>query len=132
MRKRCLNKMDKNYSKYGGRGISICERWDDYANFLHDMGEAPEGMTIDRIDVNGNYEPGNCRWADAITQMNNMRTNILIRHKGETLTVKQWSRRLNMPYHALYQRLFKLSWSVEKAFTHPVVLGNNGSTKEFL
>ena len=126
MRKRCFNKLDKSYPKYGGRGISICERWADYANFLQDMGEAPEGMTIDRIDVNGNYEPDNCRWADALTQMNNMRTNILIRYKGETLTVKQWSRRLNMPYHALYQRLFKLSWPVEKAFTLPVVLGNNG------
>ena len=76
-------------------------------------------MTIDRIDNNGNYSPENCRWADRFTQMNNMRTNILIRYKGEVHTVKEWSRKLGMSYMQLYQRLFRLSWPVEKAFTTP-------------
>jgi len=80
MNQRCNNKNDaKHYKDYGGRGISICERWqgdDGFINFLNDMGEAPEGMTIDRKDNDGNYEPLNCRWA-TITQQNRNRQNTL-------------------------------------------------------
>lgn len=77
MRTRCENPRASDYPRYGGRGILICERWIDFGAFVEDMGERPEGKTLDRLDVNGNYEPGNCRWASAIEQRRNQRRVVM-------------------------------------------------------
>ena len=74
MKSRCNGPNSTNYKYYGGRGITVCERWDSFNNFLADLGPRPEGMTLDRIDSNGNYEPGNCRWA-TVTNQNQNRSN---------------------------------------------------------
>lgn len=73
MRQRCNDPKNKHYKHYGGRGIRVCERWDEFTLFLQDMGRRPEKHSLDRIDVDGNYEPANCRWADAFTQRHNQR-----------------------------------------------------------
>lgn len=120
MKTRCLNVNDHGYPNYGGRGIKIYQPWiESYDNFLSDMGERPEGTTIDRIDGNGNYEPGNCRWATPTEQNNNLSSNHRLSFNGESLTVKQWSRKLKINDQTLHERL-KAGWPLEKALTEPV------------
>lgn len=117
MKQRCLNPKNDEYSNYGGRGITVCERWLDFENFLADMGPRPTGTSIDRFpDKNGNYEPGNCRWATAKEQNNNMRKNIFLEYGGTRLTVAQWARRLGISPGTLHGRL-RSGWSVERALS---------------
>ena len=113
MIKRCHSKTNKGYKKYGGRGISVCERWHKFENFLSDMGDPAGNLSIDRIDVNGDYEPNNCRWATSEVQGNNRRTNIVITHNGESLTIAQWSRKTGINRQTLYWRA-KQNWHPEK------------------
>ena len=116
MKCRCLNRNDAQYKDYGGRGILICKAWlDSFETFLSDMGEKPEGLSIDRIDNNGNYEPNNCRWSDRYEQNNNARSNVKITYKGKTLNMAQWARELNINKGTLRSRL-NAGWSTEKAF----------------
>lgn len=82
LKNRCLNPRYIAWKNYGGRGITVCERWLAYENFLADMGEAPEGLSLDRIDNNGDYEPGNCRWATQTEQVNNRRNNRFVMLNG--------------------------------------------------
>lgn len=118
MIRRCSNSSDEFYMNYGGRGISVCERWKEFVNFLADMGEKPNGYSIERKDRDGNYCPENCIWADAITQANNRSNNVVLEYDGRKQTAKQWSRELNIQYETLRKRI-KNRWSAEKSLTTP-------------
>ena len=105
MRNRCYDTGNPYYMDYGGRGIRVCDRWrNSFLAFYEDMGDAPEGMSIDRKDVNGDYSPKNCRWATPSTQSNNQRSNINLSFKGKTMTLMQWSRHLGIKYATLKAR----------------------------
>jgi hypothetical protein len=110
MHKRCYKPYNHNYPLYGGRGITVCERWKDFANFLADMGERPSPLhSLDRIDPNGNYELGNCRWTDAKTQSNNRRNSIRVEYNGRCVTIEELSLLTGISKTTLYQRLYKSS-----------------------
>ena len=118
MKDRCanLNRLD-----YGGRGIGFCERWVDFANFLEDMGPRPSlKHSLDRIDNNGNYTPENCRWATRKQQGRNARSNVLLTHDGKTQCLAAWCEEIGMKRGTLYQRIFRLNWSIERALYTPV------------
>ena len=121
MKQRCVGVGSTSYRNYGGRGITICERWlDSFENFLADMGPKPTpGHTIDRIDVNGNYEPGNCRWATYTEQANNKTTNVVVTVNGQSHTVAEWAAIMGVSRFMIYQRITKLGWSPERAVTTP-------------
>jgi hypothetical protein len=110
MRNRC-NRLHQDYS---ARGITYDKRWDSFENFLADMGEASDGMSIDRIDVNGNYEKSNCRWATREQQANNTRANVFIEWNGKRQTRSQWEKELGMKPTTLRGRL-SAGWPMEKA-----------------
>jgi hypothetical protein len=118
MRARCNNPNDPSYRNYGGRGVRVCERWADFASFIADMGMRPSGYDIDRIDNDGNYEPGNCRWVTREVNLNNTRNNRNVTWKGETLSVAMWARRLGMNERTLSNRISR-GWSMEQAMTAP-------------
>lgn len=105
MLKRCNNKKDRSYSRYGGRGIRVCERWHDFFKFIEDMGRRPsQDLSLDRIDNNGNYEPNNCRWATATQQSQNRRGTVKLTVNGVEKTVKEWSRELGIKYTGIMAR----------------------------
>lgn len=109
---RCRDKNQKNYKNYGGRGIKVCERWKDFANFLADMGERPPKMTLDRFpNQDGDYEPGNCRWATSQQQAENQLSNWPIILKGERMTAAEATRRLGFRPFYLYRKLYKMGVS---------------------
>lgn len=117
---RCTNPKSDHWHSYGGRGVVVCERWlESFENFLADMGECPSELTLDRKEVDGNYEAGNCRWATDDEQANNKRTSHFVEFNGECLTVSQWAARLNIKVNTLYSRLKKQGWSIEKTLTTP-------------
>ncbi len=97
MRQRCLNTRCRDYRHYGGRGITVCPRWDIYSNFLLDMGEAPQGKTLERIENSEGYTPGNCRWATRAEQSRNKRSNLLIKFDGQTKLLVEWAEHFNVP-----------------------------------
>lgn len=121
MRQRCDNPNNVSYHNYGGRGISVCEDWKTSFQSFYDWSMQngySEKLTIDRIDVNGNYCPENCRWTDRTTQANNMRCNRLIEYNGEIYTLANLARKYNLSYSCLQNRLSS-NWSIEKAISVP-------------
>jgi hypothetical protein len=116
-KKRCETPSDKDYGKYGGRGIIMCDRWrDSFENFLADMGVKPEGMTLERRDVNGPYSPGNCEWATTKTQNRNRRITLYVTHQGQTKPLAQWCDDLGLDYARTVQRIQKFGMSPDEAF----------------
>jgi len=106
MKRRCYNKNSPNYPNYGGRGITVCERWmASVKNFYDDMISGYiKGLHLDRIDVNGNYEPGNCRWATPIQNSNNKRLNWVVSFDGRTHTPTEWGRELGVKANTIQNR----------------------------
>ena len=103
-RERCLNKKHKDYSIYGGKGISMCKRWDLFLNFLEDMGKRPPNNTLDRIDPNGDYEPSNCRWVDKTTQCRNqeIRKDNTSGVRGVHVRRGKWEARISVNKRRIY------------------------------
>lgn len=120
MRDRCRQSKRSDWSRYGGRGIKVCKRWNKFANFLADMGPRPERMTIERKNVHGDYRPGNCCWATAKEQANNRTSSHLEVVFGETKTAMEWSEdpRCAVCYDTLLARLSR-GWDPEFAITAP-------------
>ncbi len=117
---RCEDTHNAAYPRYGGRGIYVCERWrSSFENFLEDMGDAGEGMSIDRIDNDGPYSPENCRWATRREQANNRRNNRLITYNNETHTLNEWARIIGIERGVIFARL-KSGWTIEDSFTKPL------------
>ncbi len=129
MRYRCTRPTMTHYENYGGRGIKVCDRWlHSFENFLEDVGERPSTKhTIDRIDSNGNYEPGNVRWATHLEQRHNRRDVVRIPCQGRSFMLVEWARELRLPFSVLHQRL-RYGWSVERAFTEPLQRRRGRST----
>lgn len=120
MKARCLNKKNKHYKYYGGRGIKICDRWrNSFENFLADMGRRPKGKSIERKNNDGDYEPSNCKWATRQEQANNKSQSRFISFSGIRLTVGQWARRAGIEDATLRHRLYA-GWSVRDALNKPL------------
>ena len=120
MRGRCENPNHHAFAYYGGRGITLCERWSVFENFYADMGEPPPRHTIERMDNDKGYEPGNCRWATRAEQSRNTSRNRRLTHAGVTLTVSQWAARVGINEQTIASRLDDSGWSVADALTRPV------------
>ncbi len=122
MKQRCSNENDPNYRRYGGRGISVCERWlgeQGFVNFLADMGPRPsDEHSVDREDNDGNYEPSNCYWATDTEQANNKSSNRKMTYNGETLNQAEWCRRTGIHQATMNNRL-KSGWTDEEAIGTP-------------
>jgi hypothetical protein len=119
---RCSNKRRRSYKDYGGRGISVCDRWkNDFTLFLHDVGERPSPRhSLDRINNNGNYEPGNVRWSTAAVQARNTTRTIMITYQGKTKSLFDWAEEYGIKYKTLRGRICDRGWSSTRAIETPV------------
>ena len=122
IKRRCLNTKDANYKRYGARGIKICKEWINdpkaFIEWAYNNGYN-DTLTIDRINVDGNYEPSNCRWISLKEQAINRRNTILINYKNKKKSLIEWCSILNLKYSKIYLRIYRYKWSVEKAFNTP-------------
>lgn len=126
---RCTRENDSRFESYGGRGIKVCEKWIDFTGFYEDMHESyvlhvkehgKKNTTLDRIDVNGNYEPGNCRWATIQEQAYNRTTNVFWEYDGKKLTMAEWAKETGINQAALRLRVNRRKWPIAKALTTPL------------
>lgn len=122
MRNRCSNQKDKNFYNYGGRGIAVCDEWQNDFLAFYDWAMAngyKDNLTIERIDNNGNYEPANCRWATKKEQANNTRKNHLFTYGGKTQTISQWAEEYGIKPNTLLYRIRRV-WNFERAITEKI------------
>jgi len=117
MMDRCYSQNNYSYKNYGGRGIVVCDRWHSFENFYADMGEKPNGMTLERIDNRGPYSPENVRWASCKDQANNRRSNVILEMNGKKQTMQQWCDEIGLKIGTVWARLNLYGYSVEKALT---------------
>ena len=122
MHARCENPHSTHYDNYGGRGISVCEEWHDFANFMQwaERTGYQKNLTIDRIDVNEGYNPVNCQWATMHEQARNKRNNINITYHGVTRCLSDWAATLGINIPTLWKRIYVKGWDIERALTTPV------------
>lgn len=118
MHTRCYNEAQEAYKNYGARGVTVCERWHSFSNFLADMGYHVEGMSLERRDNDGNYAPGNCYWATRAAQNRNKRVNKWLTAGGETMVQADWAARLGISSATLKERLDR-GWGIERACLTP-------------
>lgn len=118
IKSRCLNPNVKQYQDYGGRGISVCERWMIFDNFYADMGEPPAEMSIERINNDDGYHPGNCKWATRTEQGRNQRRNRIIAVDGVSMTMTEWGERVGLKPATIWLRIEK-GWSERDAVLTP-------------
>lgn len=123
MRARCANPKNGSFADYGARGITVCERWQKFENFLADMGMPGPGMTLERKDNSLGYSPENCVWAPRSVQNRNTRRNLFITYQGRTQILTDWTRELDLPLVCIWKRL-NSGWSVDRAFTQPIRKAN--------
>ena len=119
MHRRCNDPTRPEYYRYGGRGIAVCERWMKYENFLADMGEKPDGLSLDRIDNDKGYSKENCRWATQTQQCRNTRRNILLTFCGMTKPLPEWAEITGISQPVIRERI-KAGWPIEKTLTQLV------------
>jgi hypothetical protein len=120
MKQRCENPNNKNYASYGGRGITVCDRWNSFENFASDMGSRPSTKhSVDRIDNDGPYSPWNCRWATSKTQGANMRNNLIVTLDGETMCLAEAVNKRGQNYYVVYSRMRRCGWTLERALNTP-------------
>jgi hypothetical protein len=118
---RTTNQKCDRYKDYGGRGITVCERWKDFINFMQDMlPEYRDSLTIERIDNEKGYGPDNCKWVTMKVQNNNKRDSFKVEYNGQVKTITEWSELLKVDDRLLWQRIKRDGWTVERAFTVPV------------
>lgn len=119
MRDRCSNPKSVKYKDYGGRGIAVCDEWQNFETFRADMGNKPRGMSLERIDNNQGYSRQNCRWALPLEQARNRRGNIMLKYCGEEHNLSHWCEKLGLNRGTIGARL-RASWSVERTLSTPV------------
>lgn len=127
MRQRCFNSNCISFKNYGGKGVTVCKEWDESFKSFFEWAESSgyaDGLTIDRIDVNGDYEPSNCRWITQKEQQNNRTNNRKIEFQGETHTLGEWASITGIRLSTIWARLDS-GWSVEKALTTKPIVGRN-------
>lgn len=134
MKTRCYNKNQTSYENYGGRGISVCERWlDSFENFYEDMGEPPVGSySIDRIDNNGNYSPENCKWSTTKQQARNKRNTVRYNIDGVEKSLREWCEDSGVKYQTAYMRITRQGWDAKEAIFTKASLYNNGAYRKYI